>query len=113
MNSNIKNVNSSIYSVKIKTLFQPLYSVQNKKYNGVEALSRGDLNGEFLDAKHLFSLPKNEKENLYLNRQCIKSALLAFSQLPTTDNLSLFINFDSTLIDCQDIVIGTMLKTVY
>lgn len=112
MDSNISNVDSSIYSVKIKTLFQPLYSVQNKKYSGVEALSRGDLNGKFLNAKELFSLPTNETENLYLNRICIKSALLAFSQLPKQDTLSLFINFDSALIDSQDIVIGTMLKVV-
>lgn len=100
-------------TVNIKSVFQPLYSVQNKKYCGVEALSRGELNTKPINAQQLFSLPSNAQENYSLNMHCIMSSLIAFSHFKETENLSVFINFDSALIDCPDIMIENILQIVH
>ena len=67
--------NYSINSVEILSLYQPLYSVHEKKYIGVEALSRGIYKGDYINAGQLFSLPANQKEKLDLNIKCIENSL--------------------------------------
>ena len=89
----------TIKNVEIRSLYQPLYSVHEKRYIGVEALSRGTYRGQPLDAVELFSLPNNEKEKLELNRKCIISALRNVSNLPASEQYTVFINFDSSLMD--------------
>lgn len=83
--------------------------MHKKRYTGLEALSRGESEGRTLNAGQLFSLPRNEQENLYLNRQCIASAFESFSALPGVEDISIFINFDSELIDCPHLALGEIL----
>lgn len=88
-----------IKNIDIISLFQPLYSVCERKYIGVEALSRGRKNGKELDAPTLFKLPENDQENLFLNKACIRQALISSKTQFSTDQLSIFLNFDSSLMD--------------
>ena len=91
--------NTTIDKVEIVSLFQPLYSVHEKKYIGVEALSRGLYMDNYLSAFQLFSLPKNEKETLELNKKCIKASLISFKTQATFNQNTIFLNIDSSLMD--------------
>ena len=63
-----------------------------KKYIGLEALSRGIFNGKLLNANRLFSLPADENETLELNKKCIKAALLNLCSHKDSDNYTVFLN---------------------
>ena len=97
------NCSSIIDDVEIISLFQPLYSVHEKKYIGVEALSRGRYQNSYLDAYQLFSLPKNEKEKLKLNEKCIKASLHSFITQETFNKNTVFLNIDSSLMDNSEL----------
>ena len=95
-----KHYRSSIIDmVEIVSLYQPLYSVHEKKYIGVEALSRGIYKGRHLNAAQLFSLPNNEKENLALNKKCIQASLRNMKSHADSRKYSIFLNIDSSLMD--------------
>ena len=94
--------NSIINMVEIVSLYQPLYSVHEKKYIGVEALSRGVYRNNHLNAAQLFSLPNNEAENMVLNRKCIESSLRNFKTHKESKRYSMFLNIDSSLMDNPD-----------
>ncbi len=89
----------TISEVEIQSLFQPLYSVHEKKYIGVEALSRAIYKGDYLNAGQLFSLPKNERDKLELNKKCIQSALQNLKTQTELDHYTIFLNIDSSLMD--------------
>ncbi len=88
-----------IEELKIITNFQPLYSVTEKKYIGVEALSRADYRGDFLSAGQLFSIPSTENEKLSLNMKCIYSAINTFKKQKYSEEYTMFLNFDSSILD--------------
>ena len=92
---------SRVKKVEIISLYQPLYSVHEKKYIGVEALSRGRYRGIYLSASELFNLPGNREETHRLNSKCIHSALSGFSEQSNHENFSIFLNIDSSLMDCR------------
>ncbi|MDC7231932.1 MAG: EAL domain-containing protein [Spirochaetales bacterium] len=85
--------------LNILSLYQPLYSVQERKYIALEALSRGRMNDKDLSAAELFDLPVSNQEILTLNKECIRQALRSSASRFSTDQLSLFLNFDSSLLD--------------
>lgn len=91
--------NRTLEQVKIRTLYQPLYSVHEKRYIGYEALSRGTLNDEELNASALFALPENENEKLELNIRCIEAALQNLNTMTATADYTVFLNIDSSIID--------------
>ncbi len=90
---------NKIEELNIITNFQPLYSVTEKKYIGVEALSRADYKGDFLSAGQLFSIPSNDNEKLSLNMKCIYSAIYTFKKQNYSDEYTMFLNFDSSILD--------------
>jgi EAL domain-containing protein (putative c-di-GMP-specific phosphodiesterase class I) len=85
--------------LEIKSLFQPLYSVREKKYIGAEVLSRGLMSGRILPAVELFNLPRSPREAWELNKMCICRAMKAAPNHIPEDQLTLFVNIDSALMD--------------
>ncbi|MDC7126446.1 MAG: EAL domain-containing protein [Spirochaetales bacterium] len=89
----------SLSDIKIKSVFQPLYSVHEKKYIGVEALSRGINSKGLIPAPELFNIPQNGHEKFNLNMRCIENALKTLEKVPDLDGYSIFLNIDSSLMD--------------
>ncbi|MGN0697002.1 MAG: EAL domain-containing protein [Oscillospiraceae bacterium] len=83
--------------------FQPIYSLNTKKFIGLEALARGHYNDEVISPVFLFEYAKREGISLKLDRICREKAMRAFS----TENrgASLFINFETSVLN--DVVSGT------
>lgn len=89
--------------------FQPIYSLNTKKYIGLEALSRGIYQGEIVSPYFLFEYAKKDGSVLTLDRICREKAMRAFSTESSAP--SLFINFETSVLN--DITSGTgeILKT--
>lgn len=83
--------------------FQPIYSLNTKKYIGLEALSRGLYNGEIVTPFLLFDQAKKDGTVLALDRICREKAMRAFSAESSAP--SLFINFETSVLN--DITSGT------
>ncbi|MDD7428199.1 MAG: EAL domain-containing protein [Oscillospiraceae bacterium] len=83
--------------------FQPIYSLNTKKFIGLEALARGHYSDEVISPVFLFEYAKREGISLKLDRICREKAMRAFS----TENrgASLFINFETSVLN--DVVSGT------
>lgn len=77
--------------------FQPIYSLNTKKYIGLEALSRGMYKGEVVSPFFMFDTAKKDGTALELDRVCREKAMRAFSaesRAPT-----LFINFETSVLN--------------
>lgn len=77
--------------------FQPIYSLNTKKYIGLEALSRGMYKGEIVSPYFMFDTAKKDGTALELDRVCREKAMRAFSaesRAPT-----LFINFETSVLN--------------
>ena len=59
--------------------FQPIYSLNTRKFIGLEALSRGVYNGEIVSPFFLFDYAKKDGTALKLDRICREKAMKAFS----------------------------------
>ncbi|BBD09728.1 EAL domain-containing protein [Desulfovibrio ferrophilus] len=93
----------------IRTLFQPLVSIKNKRIIAVEALSRGYLPDRdiTLPPSVLFNLPTTPLEQLQLDRLCREVAMNRFSPLYSTRrDLLLSVNLDMSLIDRETLGSG-------
>ena len=77
--------------------FQPIYSLNTKKYIGLEALSRGLYNGEIVSPYFLFEYAKKNGNVLTLDRICREKAMRAFSAESSAP--SLFINFETSVLN--------------
>lgn len=77
--------------------FQPIYSLNTKKYIGLEALSRGLYNGEIVSPYFLFEYAKKDGNVLTLDRICREKAMRAFSAESSAP--SLFINFETSVLN--------------
>lgn len=77
--------------------FQPIYSLNTKKYIGLEALSRGLYNGEIVSPYFLFEYAKKDGNVLTLDRVCREKAMRAFSAESSAP--SLFINFETSVLN--------------
>lgn len=83
---------SSFMGMELRTAFQPIFSLSHKRIVGYEALVRPfDDNGNAQSPGHLFQLPKNEQENIQLDRVCRHLHMKNFKCLPDDINW-LFIN---------------------
>ncbi|MDD3814379.1 MAG: EAL domain-containing protein [Desulfocapsaceae bacterium] len=85
---------------RIRTLFQPIISLKQKRMVGVEALSRGEraCNGGLLPPALLFSVAAQAGCTLALDRLCRKVALTSFNGLAQRDDLLLFLNIDPGIL---------------
>ena len=58
--------------------FQPIYSINTKKVIGLEALARGDYQGEIVSPYFLFNYAKQSGNVLELDRICREKSMDAF-----------------------------------
>jgi len=89
--------------------FQPIYSLNTKKYIGLEALSRGIYNGEIVSPYFLFEYAKKDGNVLTLDRICREKAMRAFSAESSAP--SLFINFETSVLNGLTSGTGEILRT--
>lgn len=89
--------------------FQPIYSLNTKKYIGLEALSRGIYNGEIVTPYFLFEYAKKDGNVLTLDRICREKAMRAFSAESSAP--SLFINFETSVLNGLTSGTGEILRT--
>ena len=89
--------------------FQPIYSLNKKKYIGLEALSRGLYNGEIVSPYFLFEYAKKDGNVLTLDRICREKAMRAFSAESSAP--SLFINFETSVLNGLTSGTGEILRT--
>ncbi len=89
--------------------FQPIYSLNTKKYIGLEALSRGIYNGEIISPYFLFEYAKKDGNVLELDRICREKAMRAFSAEVSAP--SLFINFETSVLNGITSGTGEIMKT--
>ena len=85
---------------RIRTFFQPIVSLKQKRMVGVEALSRGEraFDGGLLSPALLFSAAAQAGSTLALDRLCRKVAITTFSGLSLRDELLLFLNIDPGIL---------------
>ncbi len=89
--------------------FQPIYSLNTKKYIGLEALSRGLYNGEIVSPYFLFEYAKKDGNVLTLDRICREKAMRAFSAESSAP--SLFINFETSVLNGLTSGTGEIMRT--
>ena len=89
--------------------FQPIYSLNTKKYIGLEALSRGLYNDEIVSPYFLFEYAKKDGNVLTLDRICREKAMRAFSAESSAP--SLFINFETSVLNGLTSGTGEILRT--
>jgi EAL domain-containing protein (putative c-di-GMP-specific phosphodiesterase class I) len=89
-----------LHTERIRTFFQPIVSLKQKRMVGVEALSRGEREsgGGLLSPALLFSAAKQAGRTLDLDRLCRKTAFTSFNGLPLRDELLLFLNLDPGIL---------------
>lgn len=109
MNINDELIQKIIDNKSIYVDFQPIYSFNTKKVIGLEALSRGQLENELISPYFLFNYAKKHGETLLLDRICREKAIESFPR--QNDSSSLFINFETSILN--DVVPGNgeLLKT--
>ncbi|MBQ5332428.1 MAG: EAL domain-containing protein [Oscillospiraceae bacterium] len=89
--------------------FQPIYSLNTKKYIGLEALSRGKYGDEVISPYFMFEYAKKDGSVLTLDRICREKAMRAFSAEGSAP--SLFINFETSVLNGITSGTGEILKT--
>lgn len=84
----------------IEIYFQPIVSIRTKKVYGFESLTRCTYKGEVIPPDRLFDLAKKENLSFELDVMTRNKAIKKFSEYYKKDNnLILFLNFESTLIN--------------
>lgn len=83
--------------------FQPIYSLNTKKVIGLEALARGDYQGEVISPRFIFNYAKEQGCVLSVDRLCREKAMSAFSKQQESSP-TLFINFETSVLN--DVVPG-------
>lgn len=89
--------------------FQPIYSLNTKKYIGVEALSRGIYKGNVVSPYFLFDTARKEGMALELDRVCREKSMRAFSSEGNAP--ALYINFETSVLNDIKSGTGEILKT--
>ncbi len=82
--------------------FQPIYSLNTKNIIGVEALSRGNYQGEIISPYFLFNYAKETGSVLDVDRLCREKAMSAFAKEGSAP--ALFVNFETSVLN--DVVPG-------
>lgn len=109
------NLDAIISSESILTHFQPLVSIKNRAVIGLEALSRGVLEGANLAVPPgvLFQLATTQKERLALDRLCRKKAVQRFAPLyQAKRDLLLSMNLDTRVLYRAIVGSGHLLNSV-
>lgn len=77
--------------------FQPIYSLNTQKIIGLEALARGEYNGEIISPYFLFNYAKESANVLKVDRLCREKAMNSFSKENSAPTL--FINFETSVLN--------------
>lgn len=77
--------------------FQPIYSLNTQKIIGLEALARGEYNGEIISPYFLFNYARESKNVLKVDRLCREKAMNSFSKENSAPTL--FINFETSVLN--------------
>ncbi len=88
--------------------FQPIYSLNTRKYIGLEALSRGMYNGETVSPYFLFEEAKKDGCISELDKICREKAMRAFSAESLASTL--YINFETSVLNNGANCTGEILK---
>ncbi len=109
------DINDIIKNEFITMHFQPIVSVKKKTIIGFEALCRGidvETNG-IIPPNTLFHLAKNREMTLEFDRLCRKKALESYCRIYNKNNdVILFLNLDTSIIDRGVVGSGHLLNTV-
>ena len=89
---------------KIRSVFQPIVSLQTGEILSFEALSRITLKSCSLNIEELFNIANKIEQAWKLDQLCRKSAIKASKHMPS--NKKLFINVDANVLLDQDFVQG-------
>ena len=82
---------------RIITEFQPIYSLNTRKFIGLEALSRGIYGEQLVPPIPMFEYAKENDLSLRLDRICREKAMQAFSRQGNAPTL--FINFETRVLN--------------
>lgn len=88
--------------------FQPIYSLNTKKYIGLEALSRGKYNNEIISPYFLFEYARKNNKGRELDRICRERAMRAFTAESMASTL--FINFETSVLNDGSLRTGEIMK---
>lgn len=93
-------IKTLIEEERIKILFQPIGSTNQKGVSGVEALARGiDMEGQLIPPLVLFKMASEAGLVIELDRLCQRKAIQAFAKRPAIyEDLILFLNVDNSVI---------------
>ena len=94
-------INKLIDDDSITVYFQPIISIKDKKIFAYESLTRAyDEDDELIMPLYLFEQARKENLSLKLDEHVRKLAILKFKEYyESDDNLLLFLNFESSVID--------------
>jgi EAL domain-containing protein (putative c-di-GMP-specific phosphodiesterase class I) len=109
------NLDAILAAESILTHFQPLVSIKNRAVIGLEALSRGMLEGANLAVPPgvLFQLAQTQKDRLALDRLCRKKAVERFAPLyQAKRDLLLSLNLDTRVLYRSIVGSGHLLNCV-
>ncbi|MCM1577406.1 MAG: EAL domain-containing protein [Ruminococcus sp.] len=88
--------------------FQPIYSLNTKKYIGLEALARGIYHGEQVPPAQMFQQAVKDGSALDLDRVCRVKAMRAFTAESSAP--ALFLNFETSVLNGITSGTGEILK---
>ena len=110
MNITSDVVREVIDNEKIFVEFQPIISLNTKKIIGLEALARGEYDGEVVSPFFLFSYARDNNCTTRVDRMCREKALKAFTK--ETAAPTLFVNFETSVLNDVQPGNGELLRTV-
>lgn len=88
--------------------FQPIVSVNSRRIVGVEALARGNFNGEIIPPLYLFDYAKEAGFTVQLDKICLEKAMMNYAARPVAPML--FLNFDTEVLNEIEPGTGVILK---
>ena len=94
---------------RVKIEFQPIFSLNTRKYIGLEALARGYLGDMTVPPLPLFAYAKGSGDILHLDRVCRQKAMQSFARQGNAP--SLFINYETDLFNQLSPTSDELLKT--
>lgn len=90
-------IRSIIEKKDITVDFQPIYSLNTKKFIGLEALSRGIYDGQVINPYFLFEYAKKINMTHDLDRICREAAMRSFSNDNSASTL--FVNYETSILN--------------
>ena len=104
-----ENIKKIIDEERIRIEFQPIYSLNTRKYIGLEALARGYIGEDIVAPLEMFEYAKENGISLRLDRLCRIKAMQSFARQGNAP--SLFINFETGVLNTVTPGTGEILRT--